>query len=118
MSIVTKPISIVKGIPANITLNPVELEEHTAITDGFYSSQSNWEKVVIFYRSSIGNQKKTLVFDVENENFTGIFRSSVRARSIFYAQTIFLHDYDGAYFAIKRESLTVGERADLDILLT
>lgn len=114
---ITKPASISKGTSVDFTLDISALTAHAGVTDLYYQDSSNLKRVVFFYQSSVGNQTKRVRFEIKDGSFTGKFSSSLKARSIFQLKTIFIYDYDGAFFALKREALSNSEKSEIDVAL-
>lgn len=110
MSIITKPSSISKNSPAEFILNKTALAAVTSVAaDPYYSLSSNWSKVIIQYKSSVGNQKEVLQFDATQSSPTSQFLVSEKARDIFEVQKIVIADFDGGVFLIPRSQLNTAE---------
>ena len=116
MAIITKPVGgILKGVLASISLSKSELSALSIIVaDSYFSSTSNWNKVILKYRSSTGKQYEAVQFDATLSSPTGNFLVSIKARNAFEIQTIEIHDFDNDIFIVPRSALNV---ADFDIVL-
>lgn len=116
MAIITKPAGgIVKGVSASISLSKSELSALSIIVaDSYFSNTSNWNKVILKYRSSTGKQYEAVQFDATLSSPTGNFLVSIKARNAFEIQTIEIHDFDNDIFIVPRSALTT---ADFDIVL-
>lgn len=116
MAIITKPAGgILKGVPASISLSKSELSALSIIVaDSYFSNTSNWNKVILKYRSSTGKQYETVQFDATLSSPTGNFLVSIKARDAFEIQTIEIHDFDNDIFIVPRSALNV---ADFDVAL-
>lgn len=113
MSIITKPSSIQKNVPAQISLNKLQLVSTPSVSlDDYFSDISNWSSVVVHFKSSVGNQRKVLVFDATLESPTADFFASNKSRSEFQIQKIVISDFDNDIFEIKRSELLT---SDFDI---
>lgn len=113
MPIITKPGSIEKNIPATITLNKSSLVLNSVVVaDAYFGNTANWNEVIINYVSSVGGQKKSLVFDASLASPTASFLVSLKARDTFEVHDIVIADFDGGFLKINRPSLTT---ADFDI---
>lgn len=116
MAIITKPAGgILKGVPASISLSKSELSALSIIVaDSYFSNMTNWNKVILKYRSSTGKQYEAVQFDATLSSPTGNFLVSIKARDAFEIQTIEIHDFDNDIFIVPRSALNV---ADFDIVL-
>ena len=114
MAIITKPVGgISKGVPAEITLNKSELAALSSVSsDAYFSLTTNWNKIILSYKSSEGNQQEIVEFDATLSPCLGFFDVSTTARNLFEIQVIKIIDFDGGIFIIPRSSLTT---ADFDI---
>ena len=114
MAIITKPVGgILKGVPATITLNKSELSALTLVSaDSYFSVTANWNKIILSYKSSEGNQQEIVEFDATLSSPTGFFDVSLKARDLFEIQVIKIIDFDGGIFTIPRSELTT---ADFDV---
>lgn len=109
MSILTKP-SILKGVPAQLSLNKAELLNHPLVeADSYFSNGLNWNRVNVIFKSSEGSQYEIVEFDASQSTPTGTFLVSERARDQFQVIKIKILDFDGGFFEIPRSSLTVSE---------
>ena len=110
MSIITKPSSIEKDAPAVVTLNKSNLALiPSVLNDPYFSDQDNWKNVIIYYKSSIGNQKELLKFDATLSSPTASFLVSDKARDVFEVQKIIVQDFDGGSIVVPRSELNESE---------
>lgn len=116
MAIITKPAGgILKGVPASISLSKSELAALSIIVaDSYFFNTSNWNKVILKYRSSSGKQYEVVQFDATLSSPTGNFLVSIKARDAFEIQAIEIHDFDNDIFIVPRSALNV---ADFDVVL-
>jgi hypothetical protein len=106
MSILIKPDVVYKGQDNTFSLSKNELASLQLIfNDSYFQNHANWMKVVFNYKSSSGNQIKTIEFDASNLNPTGIFFASPRARDVFELQSIHIIDFDHQIFIVPRSHL-------------
>lgn len=113
MPIITKPGSIQKNVSASITLNKSVLAVNSIVAaDTYFSDSSNWNQVIINYKSPIGNQKESLIFDASLASPTASFLVSLKARDTFEVQDIVITDFDGGFLKVERANLTT---TDFDI---
>jgi hypothetical protein len=110
MPIITKPSTIEKNSPAIFTLNKSDLAQITSVlNDPYFSIQTNWKNVTIYYKSSIGNQKELLRFDATLSSPTASFLVSDKARDIFQVQKIIIQDFDGGSTFVNASELNSSE---------
>ena len=110
MAIITKPANIQKNVPASFSLNKAELIALPIVSSNpYFSVMSNWNKVTLFYSSSVGNQKAVLTFDASQATPTSNFLVSSKARDVFQIQKILISDFDNGIFEVPRSALTVAE---------
>jgi hypothetical protein len=110
MAIITKPSTIEKNSAASISLNKSDLALiPSVVADSYFSDQDNWKNVIVYYRSSIGNQKEILKFDATLVSPSTSFLISDKARDIFEVQKIIIQDFDGGSIVIPRSELTTAE---------
>ena len=113
MPMITKPASIEKNSAAEITLDKTVLASITGVTaDDYFSDSSNWSEVLVYFRSSEGNQREILKFDATQASPTANFLVSDKARDAFEVQKIVIKDFDNDSFTVTRSELVV---ADFDI---
>jgi uncharacterized delta-60 repeat protein len=115
MAIITKPVGgIFKGIPATITLNKSELAALSSVSsDSYFSVTTNWNRIILSYKSSEGNQKEIVEFNATLSPCLGFFDVSNTARNLFEIQVIKIIDFDGGIFIIPRSELIT---ADFDVI--
>jgi hypothetical protein len=111
MAIITKPVGgIFKGVPATITLNKSELSALASVSaDSYFSITTNWNKIILSYKSSEGNQQEIVEFNATLSSPTGFFDVSLKARDFFEIQVIKIIDFDGDIFIIPRSELTTSD---------
>lgn len=115
MAIITKPSQIDKNEPAVFELSKSELIALPEVAgDSYFSVMSNWSRVVLFYSSSVGNQKAILNFDASQATPTSNFLVSETARDEFEIQKIVIQDADGGFLTVPRSALEVN---DFDVTL-
>ncbi len=89
MSIITKAGSPVKGSPTEFTLNKSDLALIPSVaSDVYFSDLTNWKNVIVYYGSSVGNQKQILNFNAAGSSPSFDFLVSSRARDVFEVQKI------------------------------
>jgi|13_taG_2_1085334.scaffolds.fasta_scaffold03013_5 hypothetical protein len=111
----TKPSSPEKGISNEATLIKSQLLLETKVAnDPYFSVGSNWNKVVVTFKTDEGGQTNDLVFDGTLSNPTGNFDPSSVARDVWEVQSVKIMDFDGGYLKLNRGDLTV---EDFDIVL-
>ena len=114
MPILTKP-TITKGTPATFTLNKSLLAALPSVTnDTYFSNQSNWNKIVLSFKSATGSQNEVVVFDATSATPTGTFLISLRARDAFNIIKIDIYDFDNGGISIPRSALNAAE-FDIDM---
>lgn len=115
MPMITKPASISKNAAAEITLDKTVLAAlPSVVADDYFSDSSNWNEVLIYFRSSVGNQREILKFDATQATPAANFLVSEKARDVFQVQKIVIKDFDNDSFTVTRSELVV---ADFDVTL-
>lgn len=110
MSIITKPTTIYKNMVAEFILNKSVLSAITSVVaDSYFSDSQNWSEVLIYYKSSEGNQREILKFDATQASPTANFLVSDKARDIFQVQKIMIKDFDNGSFTVERTELVAAE---------
>lgn len=116
MSIIQKP-NILKGVPAQFTLNKVNLAQLSKVQqDSYFSEPLNWYRVNIIYKSSEGKQYEIVEFDATQESPVGTFLVSEKARNEFGIFKIKILDFDGGFIEILRPELTSPQDYDIVFL--
>lgn len=106
MSIINKPNSIQKNEQAQISLSKSNLQAIASVeADSYFSDTNNWKEVILYYKSSEGNQKQILKFDASLQSPTATFFISNKARNEFQIQKIVIVDFDNDSFQIDRSEL-------------
>lgn len=118
MAIIVKPSSVYKGVEATFSLSKNELAGLSIVfNDSFFSDTNNWQKINVNFKSSTGNQTKTVEFDATVLNPTGSFFASEKARDIFLIESIHIVDFDLQVFIVPRSALNTAEfDIELDIV--
>jgi hypothetical protein len=111
MAIITKPIEgIIKGVPAVITLNKVELANLPIVSsDSYFCIMSNWNKIVVSYKNPEKRQYEILSFDATQEVPSTTFEVTDKAFDLFEIQNIQIIDFDGGILKISRSLLNTAE---------
>lgn len=110
MPIVSKPASIEKNTVAVFTLDKTVLANvASVVADSYFSDMLNWSEVLIYYKSSEGNQREILKFDAIMASPTANFLVSEFARDIFEVQKIVIKDFDNGSFVVQRSELVAAE---------
>lgn len=116
MPIIFKPATVNKGEAAEMTLSKSALAALPIVSgDAYFSVQSNWNKVILHYVSSVGGQIEPVIFDASLASPTANFLASLTARDEFEIDKIIIEDFDNGRLLIDRSLLTVG---DFDISLS
>ena len=115
MPIITKPSTIDKNSPAEISLDKAALAAVSlVVADDYFSDSDNWKEVFIYYKSSTGNQREILKFNATVSSPTADFLVSDKALDIFEVQKIVIVDFDAGNITIPRSQLTTSE-FDIDM---
>jgi len=115
MAIITKSNLILKGESFDFTLSKSELANLQILNnDSYFRDTNNWDKVVLNYKSTVGNQYKVLTFDASDISTSSVFSTSERVRDHFEVDSIHIIDFDNQIFTISRSNLNV-EEFDLDL---
>jgi hypothetical protein len=110
MPIITKPALIEKGVAAELTLDKAVLALHPfVLADEYFSSSTNWQKIHVKFKSSIGGQFEIVEFDATLASPVGRFFVSEVARDVFEIEKITIIDFDNGILIIPRDELTVAE---------
>jgi hypothetical protein len=110
MALLNVPASVVKGVPAQVTLiksDVLLLPEVQA--DSFWTQNGGEDiyQVWVDYRSSVGAQRKVLIFNFSDANPTTSVEFSTKSRPQFEISKITLVDFDGGKLVINRDALLV-----------
>lgn len=115
MAIISKPSVINKGVPAVFTLFKTNLiNNHIVAASSRFSDVNNWKEVYINYKSSVGNQRVLVNFDIDDNFQTGIFSVSAKARNSFIVESLVIVDLDGEVLKIDRSDLNTSH-FDIDL---
>jgi hypothetical protein len=110
MPVITKPSQVQKNQSATIQLSKSELAALPLVSSSVYfSDQSNWNKIILFYLSDNGNQLIRVTMRADQATPSGIFKTSAKARNLFQIQRIVIEDFDGGYLNIPRSALVTSE---------
>jgi len=110
MAFYTKPSSPTKGQDNLATLDKSQLLLVTKVAnDAYFSDGSNWKYVVVKYKSDVGNQIQTLIFDGKVANPTASFNPTEKARDTFEVQSVTIYDFDSGKLSLLRDELVVGD---------
>lgn len=111
MPILTKPSEVYKGLPAVFTLTTADLAVLPSVSaDDFFADSTNWKRVALIYKSTSGKQRVSVVFEINgNPTSDATFLSSLKARGAFEIDSIYIYDFDGDFYWVKKEELTVAE---------
>lgn len=110
MTIITKPATVEKNSVAEFTLNKSVLAAvDSVVADSYFSNSQNWSEVLIYYKSSEGNQREILKFNATQASPTANFLVSDKARDIFQVQKIVIKDFDNGSFTVERTELVAAE---------
>lgn len=113
MAIITKAGSPSKGSATTFTIDKTELAAHSSVTaDAYFSLQANWEKIIVAYTSTEGQQNENLSFDATVGSPTADFEVSSNARDVFEVKALYIYDNQSGYIRIPRSELVT---ADFDV---
>jgi hypothetical protein len=105
MSLLILPI-IEKGTSATINLDKTALFSLSpVVSDSWYSNPLNVKKCYVEYNSVVGNQNKTLVFDLSQSSPTDSIYFSPRARDEYRLERVILEDFQGGVLVLERADL-------------
>lgn len=93
-----------KGATAEATLDKSELLE-IAAEDEFFSQETNLTRIVVFYKSTLGKQKKRMEFFFSDESPKSTISFHARARSSFFLQKIVLLNHAGDKITLDRAKI-------------
>jgi hypothetical protein len=97
-----KPTSLNKNTNFTLTCSKASLQ--ALISDSYYLDDTNWKKVVLYYRDATGSQKTYVAVDAVA--MTGVIKVSARARgNTWQLYKVLVQDFDGGALIIKRASL-------------
>jgi len=111
MAIISKPVSMAKAVPQPFQLNKTALAAVPKVNnDPFFVVSENWESVAVNYKSVVGNQRVVVVFkDISAAVPSGVFITSLRARSEFEIESIIINDFDNGSLFIPATDLDIAE---------
>jgi len=106
----TKPTNLQKGQDNLASLDKSQLLLESKVSnDSYYSDSSNWNYVVVTYKSVGGNQLSNVIFDASLENPTASFYITEKARDVWEVKSVRIDDFDGGYLSFDRNELTVSD---------
>ena len=92
---------ITKGVSTSLTLDKsIIMSLASVVSDSYYSNIADVEKAIIVYSSTVGNQKKELVFDMTKTTPECKIVFSNTCRNQFNISRITLKDFDGGFFIV------------------
>lgn len=106
------PTVLTKEIEIPISLNKQQLLTLVQ-SDPHFSTASNLKSVTVEWVSNVGNQKKTIIFDLSQEEPTESVVFSSSAKSSFLLKRIMLIDNDRGTLTLKRSQLEIPLGDDL-----
>jgi alpha-tubulin suppressor-like RCC1 family protein len=113
MAIISKT-SVNKNEVSTFTLNKSELQlVESVVEDTYFADPTNWKRVKVHYKSSLGDQREVVVFDATQATPVGGFLVSEKARDEFLVRKITIEDFDGGYHTVTRDELNP---SDFDVL--
>lgn len=98
----TKPVYLQKGTTNSISYSTVSL---TALVtdDAYFEDNTNWKKVVFYYRDATGKQKTYVT--MQGSQSGAISVSSRALGNTWQLYKILISDFDGGTYTVKRSSL-------------
>lgn len=109
MAILTKG-SIVKGSANAVQLSKADLLAHAKVAaDSYFNQQTNWYKVMLMYKSDVGEQNVLVSFDATVPTPASSFFVSNKARNQFNIEKLVLIDFDNGELIIPRSGLVTAE---------
>jgi hypothetical protein len=109
MALINGLNSVAKGQTTALTLDKTALFALTPVAaDDWFSIQSNVRFAKIIYRSSVGSQIKTVIFDLTLANPAANISFSARARDNFDLLKVILIDYEDDQLSVGRADLPAG----------
>ena len=115
MAFFTKPVSPVKGQRNLVSLDKNELALDVFVSnDTYFSDQNNWKYVTVNYKTTTGNQRERVVFEVSKSGniSNSSFEVSTKARNIWEVENVTILDFDKGDFILDRSQLVT---SDFDI---
>lgn len=110
MAFYIKPTNLQKGQDNIASLDKSQLLLESKVSnDSYYSDSSNWNYVVVTYKSVGGNQLSNVIFDASLENPTASFFITEKARDVWQVKSVRIDDFDGGYLSFDRNELTVSD---------
>lgn len=103
----TLPSSLNKGEELVFALNKTQAV--AAATDVWFQDVNNIRRAFVVYRSTIGNQRKTLEFDFAEASPTAKATWSARSRDSYTVEQIVLEDKDGDVHPIPSSAFPAGK---------
>lgn len=110
MAIVNFNTTPLKGTAGEMQLDKTNLAALTSVTNHtYFSNISNWKKVTLYYKSTVGNQKLAIKFTATDTTPLANFLASTTARDKFEVKFIIIEDFDDGYMRVERSELVVTE---------
>jgi hypothetical protein len=105
MPLLILPI-IEKNASATINLDKASLFSLSAVVaDAWFSNPTNVKRCIVKYDSVVGNQSKTLIFDLSQTSPSDSIYFSPRARDNFQLDRLILEDFQGDVLVLSRSDL-------------
>jgi hypothetical protein len=109
MALLTIPATVSKGVSATVGLNKSELFQLSLVaSDSYFSVQTNVRLCIVEYRSTQGNQRHVLKFDLSQATPSDQLLLSTKARNTFELQRIILEDHDKGTLILRKSDLPSG----------
>lgn len=105
---ITIPNTLQKDQALTFSLNKTEL--FAAITDDYFSIESNVQKAIFVYRSEDGHQRKRIEFLIADASPSDTVTFSSRAKDVFELEEIVLIDYDNGTHVLHPSAVSSSER--------
>lgn len=115
MALLTIP-AITKGAEATVTLTKSDLIALAPVVASSWfsaSSNANIASVKVIYKSTAGNQKKSLFFDFSQTTPSSKVLFSTHARSTFAISKIIVQDFDQGTLVIQGSDIPSGLNINL-----
>lgn len=105
MPLLILPI-IEKGTSATVNLDKSSLFALPAVVaDAWFCNPTNVKRCIVNYDSVVGNQSKTLIFDLSKASPSDSLYFSPRARDNYQLDRVILEDFQGDILVLSRSDL-------------
>lgn len=105
--LLAKPTEIVKGDPAQFTLDRNGLSQLSIVqADEYFNDVNNWNEISLVYKNEFGGREEAK-FNAALLNPQTDFLVSIRARGVFNLDAIIIHDFDNGYLLIPKSAISV-----------